>query len=134
MDQTHIMKAQIPAEGILINNDWGDAKAYEVVCQCGDHAHSHNLWIEAEDSYVTVTIHTTVKSDFWSKTRFRQIWDLLVSGYVKYESSTIMSEQQTLNYSETLKSAVNDSKEFAKQRSKHSDPDTQSQSPRTTNY
>jgi hypothetical protein len=126
MDKKRIMNAQIPAQGILINNDWGDAKAYEVVCGCGDHAHSHNVWVEAEDSYVTVTVYTTVKSDFWSKTRFKQIWDLLVNGYVKYESSIIMSEQQAFNYAETLKSAVNDSKDFSKKRSKRNGTSRQS--------
>jgi hypothetical protein len=33
-------------------------------------------------------------------------------GYVEYEASIIMSEQQALNYAETLKSAIIDVKQF----------------------
>lgn len=119
------MKAQTPAEGILKRNDWGNTKLYQIVCDCGNDEHDHQLWVEAEDSFVTVTVYTTVKSDFWSKTRFKQVWDLLTKGYVKYESSLIMKEQEALNYAETLKSAVNDCKEFRKQRTNRNDTKSQ---------
>ena len=54
------------------------------------------------------------------------MWDLLTKGYVKYESSLIMKEQEALNYAELLKTAVNDSKEFRKQRNKNNGSDPQS--------
>jgi ABC-type uncharacterized transport system ATPase subunit len=50
------MKAQTPAEGILKTNDWGDSRAYHVVCECGSADCSHNLWVEADDSGVAVII------------------------------------------------------------------------------
>ncbi len=120
------MKAQKPAEGILKKNDWGDAKLYEIACECGDSDHNHSVWIEADDCRITTTIYTTVKSNFWSKNRFQLIWDLLTKGFVKYESSIIMTEQQALNYSETLKSAILDVEKFRKQRSKPDDTKPQS--------
>jgi hypothetical protein len=52
------LKAQAPAEGILLRKDYGDAKVYQVVCECGDCDHSHNVWVEAEDIGVSVTIYT----------------------------------------------------------------------------
>jgi hypothetical protein len=42
-------------------------------------------------------------------------WDLWFNGYLKYQQSTIMTEQQTLNYAETLKAAIKDCKDFRKQ-------------------
>ena len=120
------MKAQVPAEGVFKRNDWGDAKLYQVVCDCGNDEHDHQVCVEAEDSFVTVTIYSTIKSNYWSKTRFKQMWDLLTKGYVKYESSLIMKEQEALNYAELLKTAVNDSKEFRKQRNKNNGSDPQS--------
>ena len=110
------MKAQKPAEGILLTRDWGDAVQYEVICECGDNDHSHRVWVEAEDSNVSVTIHTSVKSKWWEANRWKQIWTLLTKGYVEYEADIIMSEQQTLNYAETLKTAVESSKKFANAR------------------
>jgi hypothetical protein len=107
------MKAQKPAEGILLTREYGDAMQYAVTCECGDTEHSHNIWIEAEDSNVTVTIYTTVKSKWWEANRWKQIWTLLSKGYVEYEASIIMTEQQTFNYAETLKVAVESSKKFA---------------------
>jgi hypothetical protein len=110
------MKAQQPAQGILLKRDYGDAVQYEVTCDCGDSDHSHNIWVEAEDSNVSVTIYTTEKTKWWESSRWKHVWTLLTKGYVEYEASIIMTEQQTLNYAETLKSAVESSKKFAEAR------------------
>ena len=106
------MKPQIPAEGILKKNDWGDAKIYQVVCDCGQPDHEHSLWVEADDTGISVTIYATVKSPWWSMNRFKQIWSLLSKGYLQHETILTMNEQSAINYSETLKSAVKDVKEF----------------------
>jgi hypothetical protein len=106
------MKLQTPAEGILKKNDWGDAKSYHVVCDCGQPDHEHNLWVEADETGVSVTVYATVKSPWWSMNRFKQIWSLLTKGYLQHETVLTMNEQSAFNYAETLKSAVNDVKVF----------------------
>lgn len=106
------MKAEKPAEGILRLNDWGDSKWYQVSCDCTDPDHAHTVDIEADDHSVTVTIYATVKTKFWSRNRWRQIWDILCQGYVEYEGSIILKEQQAINYASALTSAVNDVKLF----------------------
>jgi hypothetical protein len=110
------MKVQTPAEGILKTNDWGDTKAYHVVCDCGSDDHTHNLWIEADDLGVTVTIYATVKSPWWSMNRWKQIWTLLIKGYLEHQTVLTINRQSALNYSETLKSAINDVEIFRQQR------------------
>lgn len=106
------MKAQAPAEGILKRSEWGDAVAYQVTCECQDSNHDHNIWIEADDHRVTVTTYTTQKSKWWSLNRWQTIWILLTKGYVEYEANLIMTEQQALNYAETLKTAIKQVKAF----------------------
>lgn len=106
------MKAQSPAEGILKRGDWGDAMSYQITCECQDADHDHNVWVEADDARVTVTTYTTQKSEWWSLNRWQTIWILLTKGYVKYEANIIMTEQQALNYAETLKTAIKQVKEF----------------------
>ena len=108
------MKAQTPAEGILKTNDWGDSRAYHVLCECGSADCSHNLWIEADDSGVAVMVYTTVRTNFWSKRRWAHIWTLLTEGYVDFEGSIHLKEQTALNYAETLKLAIKDVKDFKK--------------------
>lgn len=110
------MNPQKPAEGILKLNDYGNSTCYKVTCECGDDAHSHNFWVEADDSRVTVTVYTTVKSKWWEKNRWKQIWTLITKGYVEYESDVIMSEQQALNYSATLATAVEQVKKHEQER------------------
>lgn len=116
------MKAQQPAQGILLHRDYGDAMQYEVSCECGDSNHNHRLWVEAEDSNVNVTIYTTVKSKWYQRNRWRQVWDLLSKGYTELEADVIMNEQQALNYAETLKSAIKNSRAFAEQRKSNNKP------------
>ena len=103
------MNAETPAEGILKRRDWGDAQYYQVVCECGDDDHNHNVWIETDDTNeVTVTIYTTQKTRWWDMTRWATIWTLLTRGYIEYESTIVMTPQQALNYATTLKKAVSD--------------------------
>jgi hypothetical protein len=110
------MTPQPVAEGVLLRKDYGDAKIYQIVCECGDCDHSHDVWVEAEDHGVTVTIYSKQKTKWWQSNRWKIIWTLLTKGYVERESNIIMSEQQALNYSEILKKATDDVKEFRKQR------------------
>ena len=106
------MTPPVPAEGIMKTNDWGDSKVYRVTCNCGASDHDHHMWVEADDHEISVTIYTTNKTNFWSKTRWYHIWTLLTKGYIDSESTVIMGRQQALNYAETLKSAIEDVNTF----------------------
>jgi hypothetical protein len=102
------MKAQVPAQGVLQVNNWGYSKMYKAVCQCGNDDCTHTIDIEAEDTGISVTIYTTTRTDFWSKSRWQHIWKLLTKGYVDYETSIIMDKQTALNYARVLAVAVED--------------------------
>ena len=110
------MQAQTPAEGIMRTGDWGDSKAYRVACNCGSNEHTHDVWVESDEGFVTVTTYTTVKSRWWSQNRFKTIWTLLTRGYVEHEAAIIMSEQQALNYAKTLEQAIIDVETFRNDR------------------
>lgn len=140
------MKAQKPAEGILTRNDFGDSKYYQIVCGCGQEYHDHTVNVEADECGVNVTIYATTKTDYWTeavKTRhdidnevlqeiewfvknlinstvrkIKLTWELWTTGAVTAETSIHMTEQQALNYAETLKSAVADVKQFRDQKDK----------------
>jgi hypothetical protein len=137
------LKAQLPAEGILLHKSWGDTKQYVVTCECTDNDHEHHIWVEADDSGINVNIYTYQKTDYWTQKinprydidntiyqnihwywvgafndfyrRVKLAWQVLTKGYIKYEATLSMSEQQALNYAETLKSAITDVKKFKKE-------------------
>jgi hypothetical protein len=114
------MNYQAPAEGIMQTNDWGDSKVYRVACNCHDESHNHNVWIEADDHDIVVTVYTTGKTNFWSKTRWYHIWTLLTKGYIDTESSVHLTRQQAFNYANTLLDAIADVEQFKKGNDGHS--------------
>jgi hypothetical protein len=137
------MKAQPPAEGILKTNDFGDSKWYKVVCGCGQPDHSVDFEVEADVTGVNVNTYVTAKTDYWNEsikkrydidnpylqeldwtikdiwnglvTRLKLTWTVWAKGYIRCETTIAMSEQQALNYAETLKSAVKDVEMFKNQ-------------------
>ena len=112
------MEVETPAEGILKTNDWGNSKSYHVVCDCGSADHHHDLWVEADDYDITVSIYTTVKSPWWALNRWQQIWKLLTQGYLEHETVLSMSRQTALNYAKTLERAIIEVETFRNQRKK----------------
>jgi hypothetical protein len=110
------LSAQTPAEGILLHRDFGDARFYTVPCDCCASDCVHEVCVEADETGISVTTYTTQKTNWWSQNRWQVIWQLLTRGYVKYEASIIMTEQQALNYARVLESATVDVAAFRKQR------------------
>lgn len=138
------MKPQTPAEGILKTHDWGDSRMYKVTCQCGNDDDAIEFEIEADESGVSMTTYLTQKTNWWTETiekrydinnpwlqefdwfwkdivngfvtRVKHTWTIWRYGYIKYQSTTIMSEQQALNYAETINLAVRDVKFFQEER------------------
>ncbi len=136
------IKAQAPAEGILKTHDFGNSKWYQVVCGCGQPDHALSVEVEAEETGVNVNTYVTAKTDYWTEsikkrydidnpylqeldwalkdiwngfiTRIKLTWTVWTKGYVQCETTITMTEQQTLNYAETLKSAIQDVKDFKK--------------------
>jgi len=123
-------------------SDFGDSKFYKVVCGCGQDDHSIDFEVEAAETGINVNTYVTVKTDYWSESikkrydidnpylqeldwalkdiwngfviRLKLTWTVWTKGYVKTESTIAMTEQQALNYAETLKSAIQDVKDFKK--------------------
>ena len=138
------MKTQEPAEGILKRGEWGDSKFYQVVCGCGQEYHDHNVEVEASETGVDVTVHVTVKSDYWGElvekhydiddewqqefdwfwkdlvngiwNRLKVTWEIWTTGTVTAQATIAMTEQQALNYAKTLESAIQDVKHFRDER------------------
>ena len=136
------MKAETPAEGIMKTGDYGDSKFYKVVCGCGQPDHDVNFEVEADDTGVNVNTYVVAKSDYWGETFMRRFdidstwlqewdwfwkdlvndfvrrvkltWRIWTQGYVRTETTISMTEQQALNYAETLKKAIQDVKDFKK--------------------
>jgi hypothetical protein len=134
------MKAQTPAQGIMKTGEFGNSKFYKVVCGCGQPDHDIDFEVEADETGVNVNTYVTSKTNYWSEsvtkrydidspwlqewdwfwkdlvngliTRIKLTWALWTKGYIETQTTITMNEQQALNYADTLKSAINDVKEF----------------------
>jgi len=100
------MGAQKPAEGIAQVNDFGHSIWYRVECECLEPDHAHILDVGVELGDVVVEINTEVSTPFWSKRRWKMIWEILTKGYASHEACIILNKQAALNYAEALKGAV----------------------------
>lgn len=108
------MTSEKPAQGIMLNADYVDAKTYTIACDCTDPDHSIHMWIEAEGDNetkdITLTFYVNTTTPFWKKgfSRIKSAWDILIHGYREDQHSLILKKQSALNLAETIKSIVND--------------------------
>lgn len=102
------MTPQTAAKGVLMIKDYGNCKMYKAVCECFSDSCSHTIDIEQESNLVTVTIYTQQKTNFWQKSRWKYIWQLLTKGQATFETSLIMDKQVALNYANTIQCAIKD--------------------------
>jgi len=131
------LKAEIPAAGILKNFDYGDIMYYTVTCQCGNPEDNIRFSVELEaDAYdITLTTEFTPRIAYWGSfigsSSFENSWlyridscirniinalyyklkltyDIWFTGEIKYCQTTMMTEQQALNYAATINQSIKD--------------------------
>lgn len=136
------MEAQKPAKGIMEQTGGKDWKMYRVPCSCGcdnqidfmveidDYNISANFYAETKTAWWRSRFNTSV-DDLWLVyvakdfandliNRFAVAWNAIIHGYVKTEVTVLLSEQQCINFAETLKTAVEELKAV---RDKNNEPD-----------
>lgn len=117
------MDYQTPAQGILVQKDFGSSKLYQISCDCGDVDHDLILEVESDDGLVSVRHYVKVQTDWWARPtqfywlnsivhRVKLTWNIWVRGYLEYEAVTYMTKQQAFNYAYTLNQAVKDVEQF----------------------
>lgn len=102
------MKTEKPAEGILKQGTFGSRICYTIQCDCTDPDHNHWVEVEADDYSVSVNIYSNFHTKWWSKNRWKQIWEILTKGYSEMQSTIILKDQVAHNYAAAIKSAIKD--------------------------
>lgn len=108
------MKAQTPAEGIMLVNNWDDAKNYHIECSCGSEDHSAKMWIEVQKDRdipeVEVSFYVTTWTPFWQEgwSRVKAAYEILFKGVNKQEHHMILTKQSALNLAKVIEQTVNE--------------------------
>lgn len=124
------MESQQPAEGIMITKDFQDAKFFKLACSCGNPDDEVAFIVELDETgEIILTTYTTPKTEWWKDPfnrlkskwpgelwirqllnklahRIRVTWDVWTKGYVKYSQTTILSQQQAVNYASAIINAI----------------------------
>lgn len=106
------MKAQRPAEGISLEKDFGDAKVFNVECDCTSDDHAAKMWIEVQRDKdipdVEVSFYVTTWTPVWSgwAQRLRAVYDILVKGVHKQEHHMLLNKQSAINFADAITSTV----------------------------
>lgn len=107
------MTPQKPSEGILLINDFVDAKSYRIVCDCGSNNHDVDMWIEVSKDNdiksVDLTFYVVTRNKYWENWRQRldMIFDILFKGQTKQEHTLILNQQSAINLANTIIEDVN---------------------------
>lgn len=108
------MKEQTPAQGISIDKDFGDAKIFNVECDCTSDDHAVKMWIEVQRDQdipdVEVSFYVTTWTPLWKGwlQRLQAVYDILVKGVHKQEHHMILSKQSALNLAKVIEKTVSD--------------------------
>ena len=106
------MKAQTPAQGIMLDADFRDAKAYTIACDCHDGDHQVHMWIELngddDTKDVEMIFYVNTTTPFWKPgfSRIKAAWDILIKGYREDHHSLILKKQAALNVAGTINRVV----------------------------
>jgi hypothetical protein len=106
---------QRPAQGISLDKDFGDAKVFNVECDCSSDDHAVKMWIEVQRDQdipdVEVSFYvTTWTKNFWNNwpARIRAVYDILFKGVHKQEHHMLLNKQSALNFAEAIKDTIDD--------------------------
>jgi len=106
------MKAQKPAQGIMLQGDFGNSKNFKVECDCSSDDHSVYMWIEVSEDKdipdVEVSFYVKTWTPVWQGwgQRLKAVYEILFKGVHRQEHHMLLNKQSALNFAETIKQTV----------------------------
>lgn len=128
MEQINDLTPQKPAKGIYINKEYPGWKWYSIPCDCGCEK-TVDFSVEVDEYSITASLSGITKTAHWHQRlhidgsesyfvwRAKEIvndwynrldicWNALVHGYMSTSTDIMLTRQQALNVSDTLKTAI----------------------------
>ena len=102
-----MLKAELPAEGIIKLTEFDDLKGYRIECLCTDADHHAEMYVIYDEEMRDVTVNfgqAHVTHNLWG--RLKEAAHVLYYGYHKQCSEILLSHQSALNLSSVLKKSV----------------------------
>jgi hypothetical protein len=136
------LTAQKPAQGILQTHAFGDSMHYAITCECGhpDDMIDFSIELEADDYNIVLNTEFTPRIAYWERLisdcssfenpwlysidgsirgiinhlyfKVRMTYDIWFTGHIKYHQTTVMTEQQALNYAAIINQSIKDLRKF----------------------
>jgi hypothetical protein len=106
------MNTQQPAQGIMLDRDYGGSKSYTIACDCHDGDHQVHMWIELngdnDTKDVEMIFYVNTTTPFWTEgfSRIKAAWDILIKGYREDQHTLILNKQAALNVASTINQVV----------------------------
>lgn len=106
------MKSQPPAQGISLEKDFGNAKVFNIECDCSADDHAIKMWIEVQHDKdipdVEVSFYVTTWTPVWQGwgQRLRAVYDILFKGVHKQEHHMLLNKQAALNFADAIKNTI----------------------------
>jgi hypothetical protein len=108
------MRAQTPAQGISLEKDFGDAKVFNVECDCTSDDHAVKMWIEvqrdADIPDVEVSFYVTTWTPAWQNwgKRLIAVYEILFKGVHKQEHHMLLDKQSAINFAIAIINTVDE--------------------------
>lgn len=121
------MKAQTPAQGISLEQDFGDAKVFNAECDCTSDDHAVKMWIEIQPDRdlpdVEVSFYVTTWTPMWAgwSRRLRAVYDILFKGVHKQEHHILLNKQTAVNFAGAIVDTVKELDDKLKQEQSQKD-------------
>lgn len=108
------MKAQKPAQGISLDKDFGDAKVFNVECDCSSDDHAVKMWIEVQRDHdipepdVEVSFYVTTWTPLWGNwmKRLTAVYEILFKGVHKQEHHMLLNKQSAINFAAAIQNTI----------------------------
>ena len=108
------MIKQNPAQGISVDSDYGDAKVFNVECDCSSDDHAIKMWIEVNRDVDIPDVEITFYVSTWTPW-FKNIWErinvaanVLFLGIHRQQHSMLLNKQSATNFAHAILDTVNE--------------------------
>lgn len=107
-----MIKTQEPAQGIMLQGDYGNSKNFKVECECASDDHAAHMWIELSKDNDIPMVEVSFYVTAWTPTcggwreKLKAVYEILFKGSYKQEHHMLLNKQSALNFAAAIERTI----------------------------